>query len=90
MHKTLAAAITKAGAAISAGEGKRHHYIAKKGSNTVEWYTQDGFDRKTQEFTPDKPCVTICFTDSPHSDPYTDYCADRFYHTIKEAVAALG
>lgn len=58
-------------------------WYARKGSNVVEWYTQEGYPVAEK-----LRAVCIC-SPSPHTDVMTDCFCDTFHHTIKAAVAAL-
>ncbi len=88
-HKSLVKALEKAGAVVIQVEGRKKFFKAKKGNKEVQWHTQDGFDVKTNEFTPDKPSVSVCCTKGADTDAQIDYSSDRFYDTIKQVVAAL-
>jgi hypothetical protein len=80
--KRVQSAFTKAGAIITEF-GKNNGYKAVKGNNTVIFYFQEGFPDRTI------PVVSLMFTSHPDTDSMSDYNADTFYHTIKEAVSAL-
>ena len=100
-HDRLFNAMKKAGAKIEdltsptyrdrdTGEEKdnsntlHRHFIATKGDIHIDWYTQGGYPDDTKMVT------SIIFQAHPDTDIMTDYNADTFYRTIKQAVAALG
>lgn len=81
-HKRLVNALKRAGATVTHPVGVRK-WLATKGKNRVEWYTQEGF-----------PCaeklVAVCICNPhPDTDAMTDLFMDTFHHTIKSAVESL-
>lgn len=82
-HLRLVAALTKAGATVTAMDHRPDAFIATKGARVVCWYTQEGYPNK------DRPAATCVHWPSPHTDAQTDCFCDSYYHTIKAAVASL-
>lgn len=100
-HKRLVSAFTKAGCEIKNrpkfhDDGKpSNNWVATnpKNGQHVEWHTQPAFvpakDGKDSYYDESNPITMSVCMRSPDTDAMTDYFADSFYHTIKEAVRAL-
>lgn len=90
LHTRLVNALTKAGAKVTADEYRNDHFFATLNDKKIDWFTQDGFDKKTKQFTKEKLEVSVCTARSPHTDVQTDCFCDSYAHTIKEALYFLG
>lgn len=83
-HLRLTAALTKAGATVTAQEHRPDAFIARKGDRLVCWYTQAGFPNA------ERLAATCVRTPSPHTDAQTDCFCDTWHHTIKAAAGFIG
>lgn len=81
-HNSLLKALKKVGAEVK--NTNNYSFTAEKDGKFVCWYATESYPDKTKL---DATCV---HTPSPHTDILTDCFCDRFYSTLKAAVAYLG